>query len=52
MWRIQLRDRQGVKGTVAGKQIAVGNAELFHDLSVDAGLCLNELILCAKRGRQ
>ena len=27
---------KGVKGTVSGKQVAVGNAELFRDLSVDA----------------
>jgi len=26
---------KGVKGTVSGKQVAVGNTELFHDLSVD-----------------
>jgi Cu+-exporting ATPase len=26
---------KGVKGTVSGKQVAVGNAELFRDLSVD-----------------
>jgi Cu+-exporting ATPase len=26
---------KGVKGTVSGKQVAVGNAELFHDLSID-----------------
>jgi Cu+-exporting ATPase len=29
---------KGVKGTGSGKQVAVGNAELFHDLSVDPGL--------------
>jgi Cu+-exporting ATPase len=34
---------KGVKGTVAGKRIAVGNAELFHDLSVDAGPLLERL---------
>jgi Cu+-exporting ATPase len=26
---------KGVKGAVSGKQVAVGNAELFHDLSID-----------------
>jgi Cu+-exporting ATPase len=26
---------KGVQGTVSGKQVAVGNAELFHDLSFD-----------------
>ncbi len=26
---------KGVNGTVKGKQVAVGNAELFHDVSVD-----------------
>jgi len=26
---------KGVKGTVSGKQVAVGNAELFRDLSID-----------------
>jgi P-type Cu+ transporter len=32
---------KGVKGTVTGKQVAVGNAELFRDLSVDPGTLLD-----------
>jgi Cu+-exporting ATPase len=32
---------KGVKGTVTGKQVAVGNAELFRDLSVDPGPLLD-----------
>jgi Cu+-exporting ATPase len=42
---------KGVKGTVAGKQIAVGNAELFHDLSVDAGPLLERADTLRKEGQ-
>ena len=40
-----------VKGTVAGKRIAVGNAELFHDLSVDAGPLLERADTLRKEGQ-
>jgi Cu+-exporting ATPase len=42
---------KGVKGTVAGKRIAVGNAELFHDLSVDAGPLLERADTLRKEGQ-
>ena len=42
---------KGVKGTVAGKQIAVGNAELFHDLSVAAGPLLERADTLRKEGQ-
>jgi Cu+-exporting ATPase len=42
---------KGVKGTVSGKQIAVGNAELFRDLSVDPALCLIGLKPLRKEGQ-
>lgn len=32
---------KGVKGTVSGRQVAVGNAELFRDLSVDTAALLD-----------
>ncbi len=42
---------KGVKGTVAGKQVAVGNAELFHDLSVDPGPLLDRAEALRKEGQ-
>ena len=42
---------KGVKGTVSGKQIAVGNAELFHDLSVDPSPLLDRAEDLRKEGQ-
>jgi Cu+-exporting ATPase len=42
---------KGVKGTVSGKQVAVGNAELFHDLSVDPSPLLNRAEDLRKEGQ-
>jgi Cu+-exporting ATPase len=42
---------KGVKGTVSGKQIAVGNAELFRDLSVDPAPLLNRAEALRKEGQ-
>jgi Cu+-exporting ATPase len=42
---------KGVKGTVAGKQVAVGNAELFRDLSVDPGPLLERAEALRKEGQ-
>jgi Cu+-exporting ATPase len=42
---------KGVKGTVKGKQVAVGNAELFHDLSVDPAPLLNKAEALRKEGQ-
>jgi Cu+-exporting ATPase len=42
---------KGVKGTVAGKQVAVGNAELFRDLSVDSGPLLDRAETLRKEGQ-
>jgi Cu+-exporting ATPase len=42
---------KGVKGTVNGKQVAVGNAELFRDLSVDPGLLLDRAEALRKEGQ-
>ena len=42
---------KGVKGTVSGKQIAVGNAELFHDLSVDPSSLLDRAEDLRKEGQ-
>jgi P-type Cu+ transporter len=41
----------GVKGTVSGKQVAVGNAELFRDLSVDPGPLLDKAEALRKEGQ-
>jgi P-type Cu+ transporter len=42
---------KGVKGTVNGKQVAVGNAELFRDLSVDPGPLLDRAEALRKEGQ-
>jgi Cu+-exporting ATPase len=42
---------KGVKGTVSGKQVAVGNAELFHDLSVDPSPLLDRAEDLRKEGQ-
>jgi Cu+-exporting ATPase len=42
---------KGVKGTVTGKQVAVGNAELFRDLSVDPGPLLDRAEALRKEGQ-
>jgi Cu+-exporting ATPase len=41
---------KGVKGTVTGKQVAVGNSELFRDLSVDPSPLLNRAEALRKGG--
>jgi Cu+-exporting ATPase len=42
---------KGVKGTVSGKQVAVGNAELFRDLSVDPSPLLDRAEALRKEGQ-
>jgi Cu+-exporting ATPase len=42
---------KGVKGTISGKHVAVGNAELFLDLSVDPGPLLNQAEALRKEGQ-
>jgi Cu+-exporting ATPase len=42
---------KGVNGTVSGKQVAVGNAELFRDLGVDAGPLLAGAESLRKQGQ-
>jgi Cu+-exporting ATPase len=42
---------KGVKGTVAGKRVAVGNAELFRDLSVAPGPLLDQAEALRKEGQ-
>jgi Cu+-exporting ATPase len=42
---------KGVKGTVSGKLVAVGNAELFHDLSIDPTLLLDRAEALRKEGQ-
>ncbi|HUZ97500.1 MAG TPA: copper-translocating P-type ATPase [Edaphobacter sp.] len=42
---------KGVKGTVSGKQVAVGNAELFHDLSVDPSPLLDRAEALREEGQ-
>ena len=42
---------KGVKGTVTGKEVAVGNAELFRDLSVDPGPLLDRAEALRKEGQ-
>jgi len=42
---------KGVKGTVTGKQVVVGNAELFRDLSVDPGPLLDRAEALRKEGQ-
>jgi Cu+-exporting ATPase len=42
---------KGVKGTIAGKQVAVGNAELFRDLSVDSSPLLEQAEALRKGGQ-
>jgi Cu+-exporting ATPase len=42
---------KGVKGTVTGKEVAVGNAELFRDLSVDPGPLLDHAEALRKEGQ-
>jgi Cu+-exporting ATPase len=42
---------KGVKGTVTGKQVAVGNEELFLDLSVDPGPLLDRAEALRKEGQ-
>jgi len=42
---------KGVKGTVAGKQIAVGSAELFRELGVDAGPLLRQAEALRQEGQ-
>ena len=42
---------KGVKGTVNGKEVAVGNAELFRDLSVDPATLLDRAEALRKEGQ-
>ncbi len=42
---------KGVKGTVSGRQVAVGNAELFRDLSVDPAPLLDRAEALRKEGQ-
>ena len=42
---------KGVRGTVSGKQVAVGNAELFRDLSVDPAPLLDRAEALRKEGQ-
>jgi Cu+-exporting ATPase len=42
---------KGVKGIVSGKQVAVGNAELFRDLSVDPAPLLDRAEALRKEGQ-
>jgi len=42
---------KGVKGTVSGKQVAVGNAELFRDLSVNPAPLLDHAEELRKEGQ-
>jgi len=42
---------KGVKGTIAGKQVAVGNVALFRDLSVDATPLLDRAESLRKEGQ-
>jgi Cu+-exporting ATPase len=42
---------KGVMGSVSGKQIAVGNAELFRDLSVDSAPLLDRAEALRKEGQ-
>jgi Cu+-exporting ATPase len=42
---------KGVKGTITGKQVAVGNGELFRDLSVDPGPLLDRAEALRKEGQ-
>jgi Cu+-exporting ATPase len=42
---------KGVRGTVSGKQVAVGNAELFRDLSVDPAPLLDRAEALRKDGQ-
>ncbi len=42
---------KGVKGTVSGKHVAVGNTELFRDLSVDAKPLLDRAESLRKEGQ-
>jgi Cu+-exporting ATPase len=41
---------KGVRGSVSGKQVAVGNAELFHDLEVDPAPLLERAEALRKEG--
>lgn len=42
---------KGVQGTVSGKRVAVGNAELFHDLAVDPAPLLERAEALRKEGK-
>jgi Cu+-exporting ATPase len=42
---------KGVKGTVTGKQVAVGNTELFRDLSIDPAPLLDRAEALRKEGQ-
>jgi Cu+-exporting ATPase len=42
---------KGVKGAISGKQVAVGNAELFRDLSVDPAALLDQAEMLRKEGQ-
>ncbi|HVC46014.1 MAG TPA: heavy metal translocating P-type ATPase [Terracidiphilus sp.] len=42
---------KGVQGTISGKQIAVGNAELFRQLSIDSSPLLNQAEALRKEGQ-
>jgi Cu+-exporting ATPase len=42
---------KGVKGTVSGKQVAVGNAELFRELSIDPAPLLDRAEALRKEGQ-
>jgi Cu+-exporting ATPase len=42
---------KGVQGTVRGQQVAVGNAELFRDLSIDPGPLLDGAEAMRKEGQ-
>jgi P-type Cu+ transporter len=42
---------KGVKGTISGKQVAVGNIELFRELSVDPAPLLDRAEILRKEGQ-
>ncbi|MDP9052072.1 MAG: heavy metal translocating P-type ATPase [Acidobacteriota bacterium] len=42
---------KGVKGTVSGKQVAVGNVELFREISVDPGALIGQAESLRKEGQ-
>jgi Cu+-exporting ATPase len=43
---------KGVKGTISGKQVAVGNIEMLRDLSVDPAPLLDRAETCEQKARR